>query len=156
MADQTVLDFIANAPASLPTKITVERTSQSRYPSLLLSRLYRKRLGATPVFVSYSKKGASGVKGALEEFSVFDAPGPKLFFLEGFHFSFVDALDLPPDSYVVGETTTGELKVLPFTPRSYRDVLRVLVKQMGLRLSLRDITKLDWTICFTRTLRTSR
>lgn len=142
---QTVLEFLENVKVPLPRVVTVDRTSGSRYLFYLVVRHYRKTLARRPQFVTYSKATVNAVKGTIEEHSIFG--GPPLYVLEGFAYAFVESLSLPEDVYVVAETDGGDYKAPAYSYRLRRDILKVLIQQLKLKLQLRPLVSLDWSSC---------
>jgi len=144
MAEQeTVLSFLGHTKV-LPKKCTVERTSNSKYLFYLVVRHLRRRVKGHLLFFVYSKQSVNSVKAQIEEYSVWQEGG--LYVLEGFSLSFVDDLELPPDTYVLAETDGGWLKADSYVFWKRRDILRVLQQQLRLtELSLRTLINLDWS-----------
>lgn len=144
MIERTVLDFLEEG-TTLPTLLTVERSLSSKYQFYLVVRHYQKKLGLRPQFFLFSKIEMSGVKGLVEEHSLFSSKA--LYILEGFSNSFVTNLSLPEGCYAVAETDGGELKALAYNFKMRRDILRVLLAQLSLKYSLRNLLKYDWAVC---------
>lgn len=111
--------------------LTVERTTKSKYVFSLLVRAVTKKTNIRPRYFQWEKQKGfeDGVKGLIEEHSLFGTD--HLYVLEGFSLSFVEKLAPPPGTYIVAETTGGDLKVEPYTSRKKRDILRVLLTLMG-------------------------
>lgn len=139
----TVLEYVETTPkALLKPKITVKRTTQSKYLLYLLIRHYRQALNTAPVFVTYTKAESNWVRGVLEEISVFRHQD--FYVLEGFPLSFVEGLQLPAGTTVIAEVDDGELETPPYSYKEKRNLLKVLKTQLGLLHSLRDLVNLDW------------
>lgn len=140
---KSVCEFIEETPkASLPQKITVKRTTVSKYQFYLLVRQYRQELNKTPLFLQYSRQDLGQHQALMEEVSLFLEQD--LYVLEGFPKSFVEEIRLPKGVYCVAETEEGELECPQFSYRERRAILWVLNKQLGLRHSLRALLALDW------------
>jgi len=139
----TVLDYIeTTSRVNLKQKITVKRTQTSKYLFYLLVRQYRIETRKKPHFIAYQKTEASAVKGLLEEISLFG--NDEMFVLEGFPLAFIETLHLPPGVYVLAEVDDGELDTPAYSYRQRRGILKVLLTQLGLKVSLRDLLSLDW------------
>ena len=144
MTQQTVFDFLEGNPKPIPARVTIARTTQSKYLTLAVVRRWRKRTRRTPQFFTYSKAEAPAVQSSIEEHSVFqDETG--LIVLEGFSKAFVDRLVIPAGRYVIAETDGGELEAPPYRFRNRRDVLRYLSTELRLGYSLRALIKMDWS-----------
>jgi len=140
----SVLFWLENHTGAFPHKMTVSRGKSSKYQFYLLVRAYRKKIKARIHFVTYSKDVVNETKGRIEEHSIFDS-GVVLYVLEGFNKRFVSGLAIPTETYVLAETDEGELSTkLGARYRVKRDVLKVLIGQMGSSLGLRGLLKLDW------------
>lgn len=140
----SVFRFLEDDPKPLPKRVTVERTQQSKYQFFLVSRHYRKRLSYRTRCLSYTKAEAPMVKAAIEEHSLFETGS--LYVLEGFSLKFVESLILPKDTYVLAETDGGLLRAERCRMEAPRDLLRVLIDQLGIKtLKLGRLLKQDWT-----------
>lgn len=139
-----ILEFILTSPTQklLPQIVTVKRSTTSKYLFYLLVRHYRTVLRKHPTFLTYSKQDSNQAKGMMEEIPLF--AGQDLFVLEGFYGSFVNSLNLPPDTYVVAEVDDGELEAPAYSYRMKRDLLKVLSAQLGLKIQLRELVTMDW------------
>jgi len=142
---QSVLSFCEEAKI-LPPVMTVTRTKTSRYLFYLLARHYRLRTGKKPEFFTYSKEKMHAIKGQMEEHSAFEDT-QSLYVLEGFPKAFVNSLRPPKGSFILAETDDGELEAPPFSYRDRRDILKVLLLHLSLKLSLRSLLKMDWSEC---------
>ena len=154
--EASVLEFLEDQETKRhpPAKVTVNRTTQSKYQFYLVVRHYRKRVRPRPQFFTYNKTEATSVKGLIEEHSVFDEHGA-FYVLEGFDRRFVESLSPAPNNYVLAETDDGEYKTLPYNFYSQRrNILKVLHAQIGLAysrgdkppLTLSALLKLDWSM----------
>jgi len=140
----TVLHWLEHHTGAYPHKLTVTRSKTSKYQFYLLIRAYRKKIKTRPRFITYSKEIVNETKGRIEEHSLFES-GTILYVLEGFSKRFVSRLSTPEDVYVLGETDEGELDTkLDAKYRVKRDMLKVLIDQLGVSLKLRNLLKLDW------------
>lgn len=141
----SVCDFLESTPrAALPQKITVKRTTASKYQFYLVARHYRQELEKSPVFLTYSRQDVSLHQALMEEVSLFF--GQDLYVLEGYPKSFVEEVRPPKGVYCVAETEEGELECPAYSYRERRGILWVLNKQLGLRHSLRALLGLDWGV----------
>lgn len=140
---ETVFEFLGRVGANLPNVTTVERTTNSKYLFYLVVRHYRKRSKGSPQFFTFSKAEAGAVQGTIEEHRIFEREA--LYVLEGFSQNFVDRLLLPPDTYVLAETDGGQLTAPLYSYQQRRDILRLLLAQLNVSLSLRELLKLDWS-----------
>lgn len=144
MERETVLEFLETNTVP-PTKLTVERTTQSKYLFYLTIRHFRRRLRLKPRFFMYSRSDAGTVKAIAEEHSLWQDQG--FLVLEGFGQSFIDGLDPPKDVYILAETDGGQLKPELYSYKTRRNILKVLQGQLGLgHMSLRALLKLDWSM----------
>lgn len=143
MEQKSVLEYIAEG--SLLATITVERTTFSKNLFYCLVRHYHQRTPTVPRFFTYAKQVQDALKAELEEHSIFT--DGELFVLEGFSKESVDALRVPVGTYVVAETDAGELRVDAFRYQEKKLGVRVLSKQLGLRLPVRELAALDWSGC---------
>jgi len=144
--EDSVLHFLEHTKSvyDFPFKISVERTSQSKYQFYLLVRQYRKRVKLTPKFFTYNKGEAPAVKGLIEEHSVFEETA--LFVLEGFSARFVDNLEPPTGTYIVAETDAGMLKAESFSYKNRRALLRVLYNTLTINsMTFGELKGLDWS-----------
>lgn len=144
---QGVLDFLEESEkAPLPAKMTVNRTTTSKYQFLLVARYYKQRLKVALKYLTYTKAEAGQVKGMLEEHSILNT-GTQLFVLEGFSGQFVKDLQIPNGTHIVAETDDGQLKAEPYNYYTQkRGILRALQRQLelGSTLPLSLLLKLDW------------
>lgn len=146
MKGKGVMEYLEELGKQKPPPLTtVLRTTTSKYLFHLVVRAYRDRLRVAPEFHAYSKQGAGGTKGLIEEFSLFQE-GPRLVVLEGFANRWVQELDIPAGCHVLAETDDGDLKPEQFSPfREKRNILRLLKEQLTLpKLTLTDLLKVDW------------
>lgn len=140
----TVLEFLEKEK-NLPAKVTVRRTTLSSFLFYSVVRRYRAKTHFRPEFIKYSKGQANQTKALLEEHGIWGEGA--LFVLEGFSKEFVDALELPSKVFVVAETDDGELEADKPIYRNRRGILRVLLEELRLDLSLRELLKMDWSRC---------
>lgn len=143
MATQTVLEYLEEG--KIDDKISVERTSTSKWCFFTLVRHYRQKTKLRPNFVSYSKAEEARIRAKTEEFSLLD--DRELLVMEGAPESFIANLSPPKGTIIIAETEGGTLKVPSFSPRIRRDLLRILVKQVAPNYSLRALLQLDWSDC---------
>ena len=141
---ETVFEFLERVGPRTPEVVTVTRTTKSKYQFYLVVRHYRKRVRGRPTFFTYSKGDVNAVKGTIEEHRLLDER--MLYVLEGFSQRFVDGLALPPETFVVAETDGGQLRVEQYHYRQKRNILRILLNQLNVGLSLRELMKMDWSI----------
>lgn len=136
-----VLEFLVET--NRPAKITIKRTTQSKYLYYLVLRDYRRKFGVRPQFLNYSKDQELAIKSMIEEHSIFATN--RLLALEGFPNSFVNKVGINEDTRIVAETDAGELEADTNILRDPRGLLKVLVKHIGGDWSVRELLKVDWT-----------
>jgi len=142
---KTVLEFCEETKI-LPPLVTVTRTTTSKYLFYLLVRHYRQKLKKRPEFLVYTKDKSHGIKSQVEEHSVLDE-GQSLYVLEGFPKTFVNSLQPPTGTYILAETDDGEIEAPPYSFKMKRDILKILLLHLEVKLSLRGLLKLDWSKC---------
>jgi len=144
----TVLNFLEKV-STLPTLVTVGRTTRSKYLFYLVVGAYRRKTKLRPQFIEYSKAGASKTKGLIEEHALPGFSEHNLFVLEGFGRRFVESLRFPEGTWVLAETDEGEYLTPNYEKKYRRDILIVLMNQLSLggQVTLTDLKKLDWTEC---------
>lgn len=140
-----VLEFVEELRAPLQQKVTVRRATSSKWLFLTVVRAYQHKLHAKPSFVTYVKQKEQELESFLEEASLWKKVS--LLVVEGAPKGMVDRIKLPSLTYLVAETDEGELELDDWGRGSKRDVLRVLLDQLGIQLRLRDLIKLDWSSC---------
>lgn len=151
--DKTVLEYIEETVfgrVELPHFVTIERTTQSKYPLYLLARAYAHVLKKRAKdeyklkYFTYSKQDANTIKAIIEEHSIWGEKS--LYVLEGFGAKFVEALNPPKSIFVIAEVEEGELKTPPFHLRYRRDLLKILTLLLSFNsASLSELIKLDWS-----------
>jgi len=144
----TVLNFLERTKI-LPNRLTVERTTRSKYQFYLVVRAYRRKLKLRPQFLEYKKSDVNRIKGLIEEYALPAFPTQNLFVLEGFNSGFVDSLRPPRETWILAETDAGEILTPRYERRYRRDILAVLMEQFSLKgqVTLTDLKRLDWTQC---------
>lgn len=136
-----VLEFLVETDR--PQKVTIKRTTQSKYLYYLVLRDYRKKYGVRPIFLNYAKDQEMAFRSMIEEHSIFSTK--RLIALEGFPNAFIRRVGLNDDTRVIAETDAGELEADTNILRDPRNLLKVLMKQMDGDWSVRELLKVDWS-----------
>lgn len=126
-----------------PTKLTIERSTTSKYQFYLAVRDYQQRLMLKPKFVNYLRGEADAVKSLIEEVSLFEPVS--LYVLEGFPKVYVQNLKLPREVTCLAETDDGDIRTDGYSLMQKRGILRTLHLQLKIRLTLTALLKLDWS-----------
>lgn len=141
----SVLDFLEShrKKDTLPNKITIQRTVDSKYWLYLMLRAYKRLLNIPATVVTPKKEDLASYAAAYSEVSLLG--GNTLVMFEGTPKGFSNTINPTGGDYVIADSEDGELTIPVNIRRYYKGLVRELRHILDLTSLGRDIySEVEW------------